>query len=123
MYRWDSEFVDFHSLVGKTLTKVHGLEKYSGSVVFETDSGEKYEMLHLQDCCESVDLDDVTGDVDDLIGSEILVAEESSASDPDAREHGTWTFYKLATAKGYVDIRWYGSSNGYYSESVSFRKL
>lgn len=51
------------------------------------------------------------------------MAEEASEIDENASESGTWTFYKLATCKGYVTLRWYGESNGYYSEEVDFRKI
>jgi len=53
----------------------------------------------------------------------LLQAEESVQDDPNASESGTWTFYKFATRKGYVTIRWYGSSNGYYSESAGMYKI
>lgn len=60
----------------------------------------------------------------------LAMAEEvSSTSGPEGwqadeyEDSYTWTFYKLATVKGYVTIRWYGSSNGYYSESVDFEQM
>jgi hypothetical protein len=124
--------VSFEELKGKTLTNITGMRKESERIIFETSEGEKYEMYHSQSCCERVDVYDVIGDVEDLIGSPILMAEEAeSAKDPiDViiqnpyhKESFTWTFYKLATIKGYVTIRWYGTSNGYYSESVGFHKL
>ena len=118
---------NFEELIGKTIVSIDGMEKDSDSITFKTSDGETYVMYHYQDCCESVFIDDVCGDVDDLITSPILIAEERSSKDnEDLNDYGdesfTWTFYHIATSKGYVDIRWYGGSNGYYSESVDFKK-
>lgn len=106
-------------LLGKTLTFVHH-DKNEEAILFYTEDNEVYQMCHEQDCCENVYVEDVTGDLRDLLHSPITMAEEVSKNDEEAYESGTWTFYKLATINGYVTIRWYGESNGYYSESVDF---
>lgn len=114
-------------LLGQTLTSVTG-EVGGDEIKFETDSGTKYLMNHYQDCCEDVCVEDICGDLSDLVGSPIIIAEERTMEqeNPDGSPAGeydesfTWTFYELATIKGSVTIRWYGSSNGYYSESVDF---
>lgn len=118
---------EFNELVGKIIKSIEGLEKESEEVIFECTDGSKYKMYHKQDCCESVAIEDVYGDIDDLIGEKIIIAEENNNGDwPQLNNYDdsyTWTFYKLATKKGYVDIRWYGASNGYYSEDVDFVKI
>lgn len=144
MNYWNSKEVNLADIVGKTFVKVEQIE--NESIRFEDSDGEVYEMYHDQYCCESVYIEDVCGDLQDLVGSPILLAEEVSNTGSakrnwdtnevtiegewpegvDKPEYGedsyTWTFYKMATNKGSVTIRWYGSSNGYYSESVSFSK-
>ncbi len=114
----------FDDLLGQTLTKVENL---FDEMVFTLENGEQYKLWHNQDCCEVVSIEDVSGDLNDLVGSPLTMAEEVNNVEeppPDyADDSYTWTFYKLATVKGYVTVRWFGSSNGYYSESVDFAKV
>ena len=116
----------FSDLVGKTMESV--VNNNDDEIVFKTVDGDVYKLYHDQDCCESVSVEDIAGDLKDLVGSPITMAEEETSGenppgvDKGNQESFTWTFYKLATVKGYVTIRWYGESNGYYSESVSFSK-
>lgn len=114
-------------LIGKTLSMVYKPENSDLMLVLKVEGAdERYGFYHQQDCCESVYLEDVVGDLDDLIGNPILVAEEISDETMDTiddLEVVHYTFYKLATIKGHVDLRFCGSSNGYYSVSVDFVKV
>ena len=77
---------------------------------------------HDQDCCEHVYIESIVGNPLDLIMGEMLVAEEVINTGGNGEgDSCTWTFYKFATFKGYVDVRGVGESNGYYSESVDLK--
>lgn len=113
---------------GKTFTKVYVTDDKQ-ELIFENDEF-KFTFSHEQDCCEGVQVEDVVGDLDDLVGRPLDIVEEveydrnftpagvKPVENPDSF---TWTFYKFATIKGWVDVRWLGESNGYYSESVDFK--
>jgi hypothetical protein len=110
---------------GKVIESIDGLESGSDSVRFKFSDGTVLHMYHQQDCCEHVSVEDVSGDVNDLLYAPIVMAEESTNHDdppPEDRsaDSHTWTFYRFATTAGYVTVRCYGSSNGYYSESVDW---
>jgi hypothetical protein len=146
---WNDVDIKMEELVGVTLKSIV-VSEAKDEILFTTDNDLELKMYHSQDCCEGVSIEDICGDLDDLIGSPLTMCEEvgyTGAHNTDwdkekgpgrvtvengewpegvplPEEYGdesyTWTFYKFATIKGSVTIRWYGSSNGYYSESVSF---
>jgi hypothetical protein len=118
----------FEELKGKVLVDIRldCVKNGNEALLFVCDDGTKYAMFHFQDCCESVSLEDfdLQQTRETLLNTPILEAIESSNS---GNQEGdgtfTWTFYKLATKNGWIDIRWYGASNGYYSESVELYRI
>lgn len=111
-------------IIGKTIVEIRGACSGSDHISFKFSDNTYMKMYHSQSCCENVEVDDIVGDIDDLINAEILCAELVQSSDDgnpkDQYDSSyTWSFYKFRTHKGYVDLRWYGSSNGYYSETVN----
>ena len=113
--------VEFETLKGKILINIEC--KGDNEIQFTDSENNIYHMYHEQDCCEEVYIKDICGNLSHLLDSPITMAEcivNEGNIDEDEWGIGTWTFYKLATVKGYVTISWYGESNGYYSETVDF---
>ena len=123
------EFTTIQAMIGKVMLDVF-VEKgvrsnaTDDALHFECEDGDSFVFKHEHECSEDVEIVDICGELDDLIGSPILLAEESSNEvdgDDDVLHdfHGTWTFYRFGTIKGTVTVRWLGQSNGYYSEDVT----
>lgn len=144
-------YVEMQDLEGLVFENVHQVLTSGGDELwFETFDGDTYKMLHQQDCCENVTLEEIIGDLEDLINTPIIEARASADSnrqqaeldlinDDDERlmlllksepkpeplycdDSMTWTFYIFRTIKGTVTLRWFGTSNGYYSERVDIIK-
>jgi len=112
-------------MIGKTMVSVKQID--NDRIEFVDTEGIEYALYHQQDCCESVYIEDVVGDLQHLVNAPLYMAEEVYSSDEPKKhedseytdESFTWTFYKFATVHGYVTIRFYGSSNGYYGETAN----
>ena len=101
-------------LLGLTMVEV---ERKGDSIRMVASTGEVFSLHHEYFCCESVWLEDVCGDLEDLVGQPLLQAEV-------AAEHSDeWNFYKFATIRGSVTLRWCGSTDGPYSLAVDLWRL
>lgn len=123
------DFVNEHLKSG--LDGVSGLVPGNDVVTFYCKDGTEILMYHYQDCCERVFIESVDSydNNDDIYTNcEWCIIEEVSNIEKGPIENNwenswTWTFYNVKTNKGYDTIRWYGTSNGYYSERVDFADI
>jgi hypothetical protein len=116
---------EFDVMIGVTMVSVKA-RQYDEALIFTAEDGRRFEFFHHQDCCESVCIEEIIGDLDDLVGSPLVMAEEIDNKDARVPEHAEsymWTFYRFGTSKGSVTVRFLGQSNGYYGEDVSFHVI
>lgn len=114
---WDTRRDDLSVMVGKTFTEIVVDETEQDFILFKNEDY-TFEMTHQQDCCESVWLESIDQDIQNLVGQEILeFTERIEQGDVDYGTY-TWTFYHIKTARDTFVLHWKGESNGYYGESV-----
>jgi len=124
MYETGDHLLDL--LKDKVVHEING-DEGDEELEFHTTDGMVLTLYHDRDCCESVQVNEIVGDLDDLIGVPILEVYCETNQDEGLPEneydydHYTWTFYRFTTIKGTVTVRWLGTSNGYYSERVDVR--
>jgi hypothetical protein len=111
---------DISEFVGKTPTEI--INGYD-AIRFRMSDGSEYVMAHIQDCCENVSVEDIAGELNDLLDRPITVAEERSNFKETEYGDARWTFYELQGSRGYATIRWYGTSNGYYGTGVNIMRV
>lgn len=108
------------ALKNETIVKITGCKVGSEEIEIFTESGRHFKMHHEQDCCESVSVFGVHGDPEphDCKVTETI---EKIEAYPD-RESATKTTFIIRGEWCLLVIEWLGVSNGYYSESVSFKE-
>lgn len=123
---YESTMDDVRKALKDGLIKAEGIYKGSELIVFYGKSGYAVKMFHEQNCCEHVSVESIDNPDDiytDTSFCRITESTNSSEDNGDMSYSYTWTFYNIQTDKGWATIRWYGESNGYYSEAVNFEIL
>lgn len=123
---YDAEPFDWR-LPSATITHVFIVKQRIAMLILS--DGRILALYHDQDCCEDVYIADGADELQTLVG-EVLTGVEvvtKPFSQEELNDHGeesaTWTFMNVLTNKDSVQLRWYGSSNGYYSESADYADI
>lgn len=115
---------------GKTIQEIRGCKKHSDEVTIIFTDGSCLKFYHQQDCCETVELEDCDIIPEWLVNSKIISVEERIFRSGEGvkplnnwAESYTWSFYVIKTSSSTMVLRWYGESNGWYSETVDIDYL
>ena len=97
------------------------IEQNDDYVLFVDCYDRRWKLEHTQECCEEVFILDVCGDWADIL-NEIVYYDAIEEQNDGGQGSETWSFYKFRTRLGEVVVRFYGTSNGYYSETATLRR-
>lgn len=103
------------NLIGATI--LSATTHYNDNLLYiETDKG-TMRFYHDQECCESVWLEDGLEDLEKMLHAEVIENYDEDALNEYDYSY-TWTYYKISTLNHDCTLRFYGTSNGCYSEDV-----
>lgn len=119
----NSKNIDISSLVGKTITSLYW-DQYKSELTMIDSDGIHHSLGGISGDGGCVYVEDVNGNLDDLLNSPILMAEEKTAP---ADGSSIWSnyqdrhfFYEIATIKGAVHMRFFGEAGAYYAAEAWF---
>ena len=109
---WPCRIPPMENVLGATILSINGCEEGSDKVEIVTDRGSLFMGASKYQTEEytTMEVADVVGDIADVIGRVVRIAEERTDEDcPSGYEHSggeTWTFYEIRTDGGDITIRW-----------------
>lgn len=111
--------VKCEELINQIPTKV--VIENDNEIYFYLENGKIYRFYHIQECCEEVWVEDISGNLQDIVGEKIINFEKRTNKLKDTPT--TYTYYDIDTFNYHIQIRWCGESNGYYSEEVDLEEV
>lgn len=116
--------VSVKELIGKTITDVAIMDQLDEDrVKLCCSDGSKYIMGHTQQHSESVYLEEVEGNIFDILNSPVIDAREDVSNDWVGHSGHIYTTYIIATNNGAVVFKWAGTEDEDCSGDVRIRKF
>lgn len=121
----DIENFDF--IIGKTI-KSFNLNDNKTELIFISEDDKIYKMFYHNMGNSECVLEDIVGDLNDLVGMPILKAYKTiengkSKINKFFNDWELWTFYNFSTIKGTITLKWVDIDDYYYSVEVQFEEI